>query len=130
MDSVAVLGTGLIGTSIAAAAARIGCTVSGWDGDQDTTAAAAAIAGFRPSATLEEAVEGADLVVVCVPIGAIAAVAARALEAAPDAIVTDAGSVKANVVDEVASLVPASSRSRFVGGHPLGGSERSEPPMG
>jgi prephenate dehydrogenase len=127
MDSVAVLGTGLIGTSIGAAAVRIGCTVSGWDGDPDTTAAAAAIAGFRPAMTLEEAVEGADLVVVCVPIGAIAAVAARALEAAPDAIVTDAGSVKANVVDEVASLVPASSRSRFVGGHPMGGAERSGP---
>jgi prephenate dehydrogenase len=127
MDSVAILGTGLIGTSIGAAAVRVGCGVSGWDGDAATTAAAATIANFRPAATLEEAVEGADLVVVCVPIGAIAGVAARALEAAPDAIVTDAGSVKVSVVQGVAALVPASSRSRFVGGHPMGGSERSGP---
>jgi len=127
MDNVAILGTGLLGTSIGAAAVRVGCTVSGWDADPDTTTAAAAIGGFRATATLEDAVGGADLVVVCVPIGAIAAIAARALDAAPDAIVTDAGSVKAHVVEEVAGLVSASARSRFVGGHPMGGSERSGP---
>ena len=127
MDNIAILGTGLLGTSVGAAAVRVGCTVSGWDGDPATTAVAATIGGFRAAATLEDAVEGADLVVVCVPSGAIAAVAARALDATPGAIVTDAGSVKAQVVDQVAALVPAASRSRFVGGHPMGGSERSGP---
>jgi prephenate dehydrogenase len=63
---------------------------------------------------------------VATPIATLAAVVAEALEAAPGAVVTDAGSVKAPVVAEVARLAPGLA-SRFVGGHPMGGSERSGP---
>jgi prephenate dehydrogenase len=76
---------------------------------------------------LSHAVEAADLVLVCTPIGAIASTVAAVLEAAPSAIVSDAGSIKGRVADEVAQTVDASSLGRFVPGHPMGGSERSGP---
>ena len=78
-------------------------------------------AAFAAAGSLSEAVHGADIVVVATPIATLAAVVAEALEAAPGAVVTDAGSVKAPVVAEVARLAPGLA-SRFVGGHPMGGS--------
>jgi prephenate dehydrogenase len=123
--SVAILGTGLIGTSVAMAASRTGCAVTGWDRDPDVTEAAAARSGLRPCAAVREAVEGADLVVVATPIPAVARTVVDALEAAPEAIVTDVASVKSTIVAEVAARTTSSSR--FVPGHPMGGSERSGP---
>ena len=79
IERVAVLGTGLMGTSVAMAAARAGASVTGWDADPETTARAAALGGFMQAASSDEAVEGADLVVVCTPIHTIAPVVAVAL---------------------------------------------------
>jgi prephenate dehydrogenase len=121
---VAVLGTGLIGTSIALAASRVGCDVRGWDADPDTLGRAG---GLDPAADLEEAVRDAEIVVVATPIATIPDLVARALAAAPGAIVTDAGSIKGQVVDAVRGRVGASELSRYVAGHPMGGSERSGP---
>lgn len=126
-DRIAVLGTGLIGTSIAMAAARAGCTVAGWDRDPSILARAAGRQPMRTAATIEAAVADADIVIVCAPIPAIPELAARALEGAPDAVVTDAGSVKGQVVREISARAGEGSASRFVGGHPMGGSERSGP---
>jgi prephenate dehydrogenase len=123
---VAVLGTGLVGTSVALAAARAGRPVGGWDPDASIAARAAARAAFDPSPSLEEAVAGVDVVVVCAPIPEIPAAAARALAAAEGAVVTDVGSIKAAVHDGVRAAAPAEA-ARFVGGHPMGGSERSGP---
>ena len=125
-ERVAILGTGLIGTSIAMASARVGCDVSGWDPDPASLTLAAERGPVRGAPSLEEAVVGATVVIVCAPVPAIPALAARALAAAPDAVVTDAGSIKEHVVREVADLAGADAR-RFVGGHPMGGSERSGP---
>ena len=69
---------------------------------------------------------GADIVVVCSPVPSIPELVARALAAAPTAIVTDAGSIKGPVVRDVAALAGADA-ARFIGGHPMGGSERSGP---
>jgi prephenate dehydrogenase len=124
---VAVAGTGLIGTSIAMAAARAGDRVRGWDADLTHAARAAERGGFDAAASLEEAVADADIVVVATPITTLGAVAARTLAAASHAVVTDAGSVKSFVLAEVARLASAGSLPRFVGGHPMGGSERSGP---
>lgn len=124
---VAVLGTGLMGTSIAMAAARAGATVTGWDVDPATSARAAAAAGFAGRPTLEAAVADAELVVICTPIPTIASVAAAALAAAPDAIVIDVGSIKGSVLREVAAAAAADDLPRFVPSHPMGGSERSGP---
>ena len=127
IERVAVLGTGLMGTSVAMAAARAGATVSGWDADLATTARAAVVGGFRQASSLEEAVKGADLVVVCTPIPTIAVVVAAALAATTTAIVTDVGSIMAPVSRQVTAEATPQNLPRYVPGHPMGGSERSGP---
>jgi prephenate dehydrogenase len=126
-ERIAVVGTGLIGTSVAMASARVGCTVAAWDADPGAAAAAADRAAIRIAPTLEDAVGDAEVVIVCTPVPAIAEVAALALASAPDAVVTDAGSIKEDVVRRVAELAGHAGTGRFVGGHPMGGSERSGP---
>ena len=127
IERVAVLGTGLMGTSVAMAAARAGAAVTGWDADPATTARAASLGGFTPAASLAEAVEGADLVVVCTPISTIAPVVAAALAATTTTIVTEVGSIMGSVAREVAAEAAHADLPRFVPGHPMGGSERSGP---
>jgi prephenate dehydrogenase len=124
---VAVLGTGLVGTSIAMAAVRAGDAVTGWDAEVDHAGRAAERGGFRAATSLEEAVRGAELVIVATPIATLGEVVVRALAAAPRAVVTDAGSVKGVVVAEVTRRATPGDAARFVGGHPMGGSERSGP---
>ncbi|MDQ4107988.1 MAG: prephenate dehydrogenase/arogenate dehydrogenase family protein, partial [Actinomycetota bacterium] len=99
----------------------------GWDRDRATTARAAALAGFAAAASLEEAVEGADLVVVCTPIPTIAPVVAAALAATTGAIVTDVGSIMESVSRRVGEEATPDHLRRYVPGHPMGGSERSGP---
>ena len=59
-ERIAIVGTGLIGTSIAMASARVGCDVSGWDLDPWRPCARAPTGGFGVAASLEDAVAGAD----------------------------------------------------------------------
>ena len=125
-ERVAVVGTGLMGTSIAMAALRAGCDVRGHDANPDVLARARGRAGFQAVEDLPRCVRDASLVFVCTPIGTIVDVAIDVLSAAPEAIVSDVGSVKAHVVDEVERRLPG-DLIRFVGGHPMGGSERSGP---
>jgi prephenate dehydrogenase len=129
LDRVAIVGTGLIGTSIAMAAARAGCTVRGWDADRSVAARAAARTqgGMTGAATLEEGVGDADLVIVCTPIEALADAVVASLRAAPRAVVMDAGSIKMHVVQQVAAAADPGDLDRYVGSHPMGGSERSGP---
>jgi prephenate dehydrogenase len=127
IERVAVVGTGLMGTSVALAAVRAGASVTGWDVDPPTTARAAAVGGFTGAATLEEAVRDAELVVVCTPIPMIADCVAAALSTTTDAIVTEVGSIMDSVAREVAERADQADLHRFVAGHPMGGSERSGP---
>ena len=126
-ERVAVVGTGLIGTSIAMAATRAGDQVRGFDTDAAVLAAAAERSGLVPSETVEENVRGATLVFVCTPIPSVSEVVIEALQRAPDAVVTDVGSVKSHVILEVEAKARAEDLGRYVGGHPMGGSERSGP---
>lgn len=70
-----------------------------------------------------EAARGADVVVICVPIPAMPAIMREAGLSAPRAVVTDVGSAKQAVLGLAARFLPGPSR--FVGGHPMAGSERS-----
>ena len=124
---VAVLGTGLVGTSVAMAAVRAGDDVTGWDEDAGHVVRAAERAGFRAATSLQGAVQDAELVIVATPMATLAEIAVRALAAAPAAVVTDAGSVKGVILAEVARSAPPGDAGRFVGGHPMGGLERSGP---
>ena len=120
---VAVVGTGLIGGSVGLALAARGFDVVGFDRDEPRLARAKQLGAITEvAASLDDAVAGAELVIVAVPVGAIAAVVVAALDAGA-AVVTDVGSVKGPVVSEVEGERPDSS-ARFVGGHPMAGSEQ------
>jgi prephenate dehydrogenase len=117
---LAVVGTGLLGTSVALAARRAGVgRVSGWDADDETLAEAAGGGAVDAAGSLEEAVAGAELVVVAAPVGALPAAVRHALAAAPQATVTDVGSTKRTLA--------AIDDPRFVGGHPLAGGATGGP---
>jgi prephenate dehydrogenase len=120
VERLAVVGTGLIGTSIALAAARAGTRSRGFDTDPGVLERAASRGAIEPAASLAEAVADADLVVVAVPVGAAPRVVQEVLDATgPDAVVTDVASTKR----PLASLEDA----RFVPGHPVAGGATGGP---
>ena len=126
-ERVAVVGTGLIGTSIAMAAVRAGDSVRGFDIDADVLSRSAERSGLAAAATLRECVTGATLVLVCTPIPSIPGLVGEVLRLDRDALVTDVASVKSQVKLEVETAAEPSDLVRYVGGHPMGGSERSGP---
>ena len=106
--AVALIGTGLIGGSIGLALRRDGVIVRGFDRDPDAWLGALALGAVDAlAADIADAVAGADLTVVAVPVGHVAEVVVAALDAGA-ALVTDVGSVKAPVVDAVEDARPAS----------------------
>ena len=120
---VAVLGTGLIGGSLGLALTRGGLHVTGYDTSADRLARAVELGAVSEgTASPEAAVHGADVVFVAVPVGRVAELAVTALDAS-NAIVSDVGSVKAPVVAAVEAARPDAA-SRFIGGHPMAGSEQ------
>ena len=129
---LALIGIGLIGSSIALAARRQGLAeVIAISTRKQATLDEARELGLGDIYTLDpaEAVRGADLVILCAPVGAYEAIAraiAPALE--PGAILSDVGSVKAHVVKVVAPHVPAGVS--FIPGHPIAGTEHSGPSAG
>jgi prephenate dehydrogenase len=120
---VTVLGTGLIGGSVGLAARARGHEVCGFDPDAARLARAQEMGALDAVAgDLTAAVADADVVVVAVPVGRAAGVVVAALDAGA-AVVTDVGSVKASVVAAVEAGRPELA-ARFVGGHPMAGSEQ------
>ena len=129
---VAFIGLGLIASSMAHAIRRadLAAHMTGTARSAETRATAQEI-GLVDQVfdTAAEAVVDADLVVLCVPVGAMEAVAREiAPHLAPGATVTDVGSVKQAVIDSVAPHLPAGSH--FIPGHPLAGTEHSGPRSG
>jgi prephenate dehydrogenase len=118
---IAIVGVGLIGGSIALAAReRLGAEVAGIDSSAEALRAASARDALdRPCDSIADALEGADVAFVAVPVRALPAVLGEVLDAAPaDCVVTDVGSTKRLAVQ-------AHRDPRFVGGHPLAGAESS-----
>ncbi|HTR17909.1 MAG TPA: prephenate/arogenate dehydrogenase family protein [Acetobacteraceae bacterium] len=130
---LALIGIGLIGSSVARVAKERGGI------------AAEVVANARSQKTLDRvrelgiadrveadparAVEGADCVMLCAPVGAYAELAAAiAPHLAPGAILTDVGSTKVSVLRDVGPLVPEGVH--FVPAHPLAGTEHSGPDAG
>jgi cyclohexadieny/prephenate dehydrogenase len=130
-DRIAVIGAGLIGASVARAARESGAVgaVMVYDADPGVRARARELLLGEVHDSAGEAVAHADLVLLCAPVGAMAAAmteAAPALKAG--AVVSDVGSVKGAVIDAVRPLVPG--HAFFVPGHPIAGTERSGPDAG
>jgi len=123
LERLAVVGTGLVGTSVALAARRAGAKrIAGHDASAATLREASARGAFDvQGSSLTEALEGAELVVVAVPVGAVVETTRAALAAAgPDATVTDVASTKR-------SLVASIDDPRYVPGHPVAGGETGGP---
>jgi prephenate dehydrogenase len=114
---VAVIGTGLMGASVALAARARGDEVAGWDPDSDALQAAVARGAVDAADSLHGAVADAQLAVVATPIAQLPSTVAAVLAAPGESTVTDVGSTKASVVGA------AAGSPRFVGGHPICGSE-------
>ncbi|MEM9470744.1 MAG: prephenate/arogenate dehydrogenase family protein [Pseudomonadota bacterium] len=131
-EKVALIGLGLIGSSLSHVMRRekLATSISGHARSAATRERAMEL-GLAD--TIHEhaadAVRDADLVVLCVPVGACGPVAeaiGKALR--PGAIVTDVGSVKAAVIREVSPHIP--DNVHFVPGHPIAGTEYSGPDSG
>lgn len=123
MRAVAVLGLGLIGGSALRALAAAGIPARGYDPDPDTRAqarGAATSGGWRVADRVADAVDGADVVLLAMPLPAVPA-ALPAL-AGFAGLVSDVVSVKRPVHDAVRDTLPG---VRFVGGHPMAGRELS-----
>lgn len=118
---VEIVGTGLIGTSIALACRRAGLEVLLTDREPDHVRTASGLGAGRA----RRSDDVAQLVVVAVPPDALGSAIRDALDAAgPDTVVTDVGSVKGAPLDAVAGHLAA---SRYVGSHPMAGTEHSGP---
>ena len=123
MNSVAIVGTGLIGASFGLALRK-----AGFDGpvvgvsSERAVAEALAIGAIDRAATLEEACAGADLVFLAQPIGRILDTI-RHLDplVRPGALVTDAGSTKCEIADLGLQQI---TRCQFLGGHPMAWKEK------
>jgi prephenate dehydrogenase len=123
---VAVVGTGLIGASVGLAARKAGVEqVWGWDPDPEALALAGERGAVDPAESIVGAVEEAELAVVATPVAALVEEVEAVLAAAgKGCTVTDVGSTKAHLCASVADRV------RYIGGHPVCGSEARGPAHG
>ncbi len=131
VHTLAILGIGLIGSSLARAALSYDAAekVRLFDASENVRARAAMLGIGEVSDTLEEAVKDADLIVMCVPVGAMESVAQSiAPFLKTGAIISDVGSVKTSVMESVNPHLPDSAH--FIPGHPIAGTEKSGPEAG
>ena len=129
---IALIGLGLIGSSLARVVKREGLAghVAGHARSQRTRDKSMEL-GFIDSvhATPGEAVAGADLVVLCSPLGTYAEIGAAIRDhLAPGAIVSDVGSVKQAVIRDLGPQIPEGVH--LIPGHPVAGTEHSGPEAG
>ena len=129
---VALIGLGLIGSSLAHAMRRkkLAGEITGYARSEATRTKAQELGLVdRVHATAREAASDADLVILCSPVGTYGALAEEiAPVLKPGAILTDVGSVKSAVVRDVAGHVPPGVH--FIPGHPIAGTEQSGPESG
>ncbi|MBY5834067.1 prephenate/arogenate dehydrogenase family protein [Rhizobium ruizarguesonis] len=131
-DRIALIGIGLIGSSLAYDIRRLGLAreIVVATRSPDTLKRAEELGlGDRYTTSSQDAVKDADLVIVSVPVGASESVAKEISGSLkPGAIVTDVGSTKASVIAQMLPHMPADVH--FIPGHPLAGTEKSGPDAG
>ena len=126
-EQITIIAPGLLGTSLAQAvkARRLSQRTVIWARRPETRLKCASQPWCDTvTETLEEAVRGSDIVVICTPVEAVQGVVARiAGYVKPGAIVTDVGSTKSLITRHCHVLIPGNAA--FVGSHPMAGSEKS-----
>ena len=125
---ITIIGTGLIGGSFALAARRAGFTgeIVGCDRESVLTKADDLGAIDRPVTNPEEAVKGSDLVVLATPVGSIIDLLERIGPlVSPDALITDVGSTKVEIMARAHDVFGNEVTKRFLPGHPMAGKENS-----
>ena len=131
-DKLALIGVGLIGSSIARAARVQGAVreiVATARSPKTRERVVELGIADKVAETNAKAVEGADLVIVCIPVGACGAVAQEiGPHLTPGAIVSDVGSVKGSIVRDMGPHLP--DNVHFVPAHPVAGTEHSGPDAG
>jgi cyclohexadieny/prephenate dehydrogenase len=130
VSTLAIVGLGLIGSSIARAVqAAGGWRVLAYDADASVRARVTALGIADAVAASADELRTADIVILCVPVGAIGAVAAQlAPHLKPGAIVSDVGSVKLAAQTAMRAAMPA--HVHVVPAHPVAGTEKSGPDAG
>jgi cyclohexadieny/prephenate dehydrogenase len=131
ISRVAIIGLGLIGGSVGLSVREMlpNVATTGWDADADVRARAAerGLAGIICD-SVAEAVREADLVILCVPVGAMGyAAEAIAPHIRPGTIVSDVGSSKRSVGEALAAALP---EAVVIPAHPVAGTENSGPEAG
>jgi cyclohexadieny/prephenate dehydrogenase len=126
-----IIGLGLIGSSVARAvkAQMPSVRITGFDADAEVRSRAVNL-GICDDVTdtVGASVTDADLVILCVPVGAMGAVAQEFADDLPvDAIVSDVGSCKQSVADGLAAVLP---QATIIPAHPVAGTEKSGPDAG
>ncbi len=131
-NHIAIIGIGLIGSSLALATKRIlpDTHISLYDHADDSRAEAGQLGlGTEIHDQISTAVSNAELVVLAVPVGAMAEVMAELADSLkPDTVITDTGSTKRSVIKDISPLVP--DDCHFIPSHPLAGTEFSGPASG
>ncbi len=122
LGHVLVIGAGLVGSSLGMALTRAGVDVTLEDLSRSHALVAASLGAGRVSASVETDIA---LVVVATPPATIAAVVCKALERFPESVVTDVGSVKGPIAEDVAENSP--HFARYVPSHPMAGSQFTGP---
>ena len=130
LNKVSIIGLGLIGSSIARGIREVfpAVQLSGYDIDEQVRSRAGELDLAEITRSPSEAVTDADLVILCVPVGAMAT-AAQSIAGAlkPAAIVSDVGSSKSSISADLERILPG---MRVVPAHPVAGTENSGPDAG
>jgi cyclohexadieny/prephenate dehydrogenase len=129
--NLAIIGIGLIGSSLAAAVQKYDLAnhVTLYDLDSGVRQRAVELGLGTVCASVNQAVQDADIVFICTPPGTIAGIGAQiAGDLKQGAILTDVSSVKVAIIEQLAPIVP--DHCFFVPGHPIAGAERSGPDAG
>jgi len=131
IQSVAIIGLGLLGGSIGLAVQdrASDITTTGYDADADVRGKAAERGLVGTVCTsVSDAVAEADLVILCVPVGAMGSAAAEiAGHLKPGAIISDVGSSKQSVLEDLSAALPGLT---VIPAHPVAGTEQSGPEAG
>jgi prephenate dehydrogenase len=126
ISQITILGTGLIGGSLARSLKRRGVRIVGWD--RPEVLEKATELGVIDEMNLDpvRACEGSDVVVLATPVGGIIDLIERLGPLLPETtLLTDVGSTKLEILSRARSVFGDALKKRFLGGHPMAGKERS-----